>query len=155
MPDRDGIPPLPPFSSGNTLLPSCRSAFRASSGPQGRIQSISQSFFAMEASLLSQGIEETRSPLWPSPDQCRLLEAPTCWEGTRSSRSGLFVSHPDRHKLLHNIQEVTFIISLDSICKIKSMEKTQIPVLESAGTNQDNACFGQGLLLGSLIAVSQ
>lgn len=39
-----------------------------------------------------------------------------------SSRSGLFVFHPDRHKMLCNIQEVTSI-SLNSIYKIKSMEK--------------------------------
>lgn len=45
-----------------------------------------------------------------------------------SSRSGLFVFRPDRHRTFRNIQEVPFI-SFHSIYKIKRMEK-QIPLLD-------------------------
>lgn len=91
MPDMDRISPLPPFWSKNTLLSFCCSSFWGFSGPQRRIQSIFQSFFfcreeervgSREAPLVSQGSEETRSPLRHFPDQRRLLEAPTCWEET-------------------------------------------------------------------------
>lgn len=127
MPDMDRISPLPPFGARTCCCLPAAALSRGFSGPQRRIQSIFQSFFgervaAREASLLSQSSKETRSPLRHFPDQHRLLEAPTCWEETLSSRSGLFVFHPDRNKLLCNIQEVTFI-RLDSIYKIKSMEK--------------------------------
>lgn len=50
------------------------------------------------------------------------------WGDLPSSRSGLFVFHPDRHQTFRNIQEVPFI-SFHSICKIKRMEK-QILLLD-------------------------
>lgn len=101
--------------------------------PRGGSKAFSKAFLggervaAREASLLSQGSEQTRSPLQHFPDQRRLVEAPTCWEETFQVQGQVCLSSILTDKLLCNIQEVTFI-RLDSIYKIKSMEK-QILVL--------------------------
>lgn len=134
MPDMDRISPLPPFGARTCCCLPAAALSRGFSGPQRRIQSIFQSFFwgrgwlpgkphccprAARRPGAPSGISQISADFWkPLPAGRKLL----------SSRSGLFVFHPDRNKLLCNIQEVTFI-RLDSIYKIKSMEK-QILVLD-------------------------
>lgn len=122
----DRISPLPPFGARTCCCLPAAALSRGFSGPQRRIQSIFQSFFGGEGGCQGSltAVPEQQGDQEPPPAFPRSAQTfgSPYLLGRNFEFKVRFVFHPDRNKLLCNIQEVTFI-RLDSIYKIKSMEK--------------------------------
>lgn len=141
------------FSSASFLEQEHAAVFAAAlSGdspvPRGGSKAFSKAFFffggeervgSREAPLVSQGSEETRSPLRHFPDQRRLLEAPTCWEETFRVQGQVCLSSIPTDTNCYAIFRKSLLSDSIQFIRLRAWKNKYWCWMESAGTNQTDA----------------